>query len=107
MSPKWGSHHLLNYGFLDGGFYTTTGIIPNIRYFQKQNISNAIFPENIQEQERAIRHKTVDFVVTRISLDKYDNYQKIKELRKNYKKVLEKKQKYEEHRYLYQLWQKK
>ena len=32
---------------------------------------------------------------------------KIKELRKNYKKVLEKKQKYEEHRYLYQLWQKK
>lgn len=98
---------LLNYGFLDGGFYTTTGIIPNIRYFQKQNISNAIFPENIQEQERAIRHKTVDFVVTRISLDKYDNYQKIKELRKNYKKVLEKKQKYEEHRYLYQLWQKK
>ena len=28
-------------------------------------------------------------------------------LRENYKKVSEKKQKYEEHRYLYTLWQKK
>lgn len=98
---------LLNYGFLDGGFYTTTGIVPNIRYFQKQNISDTVFPDNIKEQEQAIKNKKIDFVVTRTPLDKGMSYHYIPELRQNYKKVSEKKQKYEEHRYLYTLWQKK
>ena len=98
---------LLNYGFLDGGFYTTTGIVPNIRYFQKQNIANAIFPENIEQQEEAIIKKKIDFVVTRTPLDKGMNYRYIPELKQNYQKVLEKNQKYEEHRYRYTLWQKK
>ena len=98
---------LLNYGFLDGGFYTTTGIIPNIRYFQKQNIANAVFPENIEQQEEAIKKKKVDFVVTRVPIDKGMSYHYIPELKQNYKKISEKNQKYEEHRYRYTLWQKK
>ena len=98
---------LLNYGFLDGGFYTTTGIIPNIRYFQKQNIANAVFPENIEQQEEAIKKKKVDFVVTRVPIDKGMFYHYIPELKQNYKKISEKNQKYEEHRYRYTLWQKK
>ena len=97
---------LLNYQFLDGGFYTASGIVPNIRYFQKQNISDTIFTENTREQNEVIRKKQVDFVVTRTPVDKKEK-RNTYYLKKNYKKVLSKKQNYEERRYQYTLWQKK
>lgn len=53
---------LLNYGFLDGGFYTTTGIIPNCRFFCNLNIE---LDEIMQTQNRFIKEGKVDFVVTR------------------------------------------
>lgn len=53
---------LLNYGFLDGGFYTTTGIIPNCRFFCNLNIE---LDEIMQTQNRFIKEDKVDFVVTR------------------------------------------
>lgn len=52
---------LLNYGFLDGGFYTTTGIIPNCRFFCNLNIE---LDEIMQTQNRFIKEGKVDFVVT-------------------------------------------
>jgi len=54
---------LLNYGWLDFGFYTTTGITPNVRFFEKQNIGYEIFPLNVDEQNRYIKEKTVEYVV--------------------------------------------
>lgn len=77
---------LLNYGFLDGGFYTVTGIVPNIKYFHKPNISYENYPIIMDEQNRYIKELIVDFVVIRVQKEEdsvqipylYENYKKIK-----------------------------
>lgn len=56
---------LLNYGFLDGGVYTTTGIVPNVKHFEKQNIRYEVYPFNMDEQKRYIKERIVDYVVVR------------------------------------------
>lgn len=76
---------LLNYGFLDGGFYTVTGIIPNFKYFQNQNIDYEKYPIIMDEQNRYIKESLADFVVIKVlneddSLDipyLYENYNKL------------------------------
>lgn len=62
---------LLNMGFLDGGLYTTTGIIPNVRFFEVQNIDYKVFPDNLDEQNKAVVNKKVKFILfyTGMSLD--------------------------------------
>lgn len=77
---------LLNYGFLDGGFYTVTGITPNIKYFHKPNIEYEKYPIIMDEQNRYIREKVIDFVVVRVLKEEdslqipylYENYEKVK-----------------------------
>lgn len=53
---------LLNYGFLDGGFYTVSGIIPNCKYFCTLNIP---IEEMKIVQDKYVSEGLVDFVVTR------------------------------------------
>lgn len=53
---------LLNYGFLDGGFYTAAKIVPTCKYFCKLNLQN---PMMMREQQRFVDEGLVDFVVTR------------------------------------------
>lgn len=53
---------LLNYGFLDGGFYMTAGLVPENRYFCRLNIN---LPEMVVEQSMTVYREQVDFVVTR------------------------------------------
>ena len=62
---------LLNYGFLDGGFYTVTNILPNHRYFCKVNMN---LPEMLDEQEDVIKNGTSLYIVARreIETDKYE-----------------------------------
>jgi len=55
---------LLNYGFMDEGFYTTSGIIPNIKYFGTLNV---LQEEIIGEQKRYLREGLIDYVVTKDS----------------------------------------
>ena len=98
---------LLNYGFLDGGFYTVTGIIPSTRYFQKQNVSYKVFPDIIDSQNKIIKNKEVDFVVTRIPVFKDKPKWMTPYLDSNYKVVYSMNQYYEERLYCYTLWQKK
>ncbi len=76
---------LLNYGFLDGGFYTVTGIVPNVKYFHKPNIEYEKYPIIMDEQNRYIREEVVDFVVIRVV--KEDDSLQIPCLYENYKKV--------------------
>lgn len=52
---------LLNYGWLDGCFYTTTGIVPNCKYFCELNIS---LDEMYDGQKECIENGDVDFVVS-------------------------------------------
>lgn len=53
---------LLNYGFLDGGFYFASGATPACRYFCYFNINP---PEMWQEQNTCIANGEADFIVTR------------------------------------------
>lgn len=53
---------LLNYGFLDSGFYTTTGIVPETKYFCFLNVLADDMKAN---QDRYIDEGATDFVVTR------------------------------------------
>ena len=53
---------LLNYGFLDGGFYFAADVLPQCKYFAKLNLD---LPEMNEEQTRQIEEGLVDFVVAK------------------------------------------
>jgi hypothetical protein len=53
---------LLNYGFLDGGFYFASGAAPACRYFCYFNVNP---PEMWEEQNACIVNGKADFIVTR------------------------------------------
>ena len=65
---------LLNYGFMDAGFYTAANIAPTVKYFHQANVP---LQEMLDEQERYIADGVCDYVVTRGKqperiADKYD-----------------------------------
>lgn len=53
---------LLNYGFMDAGFYTAAGVTPQVKYFHRTNVP---LPEMLSEQDRYIDEGVCDYVVTR------------------------------------------
>lgn len=53
---------LLNYGFMDAGFYTAAGIAPSVKYYHQTNVP---LQEMLDEQERYIAEAVCDYVVTR------------------------------------------
>lgn len=53
---------LLNYDMLDAGFYTSTGIIPNAKYFCRINMP---IQEQFDEQNYLVDHGEVDYIVTK------------------------------------------
>ncbi len=67
---------LLNYGFLDGGFYTVTGIVPDCRYFCELNIE---IPEMYAEQNDYAENGRVDFIVTKDEKPEFEKYELIDE----------------------------
>ena len=73
---------LLNYGFLDGGFYFASGAKPACRYFCYFNINP---PEMWKEQNACIQNGEADFIVTRqYQLEEYSldtsKYELVKEV---------------------------
>jgi len=56
---------LLNYGFLDAGFYTFSDVLPTERFFQMQNISYESFPEMMDAQNDCVKEQRVDFLIVR------------------------------------------
>lgn len=60
---------LLNYGFLDGGFYLAANILPVNRFMMINNISHWNFPEMWNEQTMIVEQGLVDFVVVRTTAD--------------------------------------
>jgi hypothetical protein len=79
---KYKNPTLLNMGFIDMGLYTTSGIIPNTRYFELINVSYEDYSEIYDEMENYVKNKEVDFIVY-IHFDSnlppaqyiYDNYE--------------------------------
>lgn len=75
---------LLNYGFLDGGFYTAANITPTFKYFMLNNISYSRYPEMRNEQDRYIRERLPTFVVLRMNKDTGADTYPAARLRENY-----------------------
>lgn len=63
---------LLNYGFLDGGFYLAAGIIPEQRYFCRNNLD---FPAMTEAQRRCAEAGIPDFIVTRSASGEYPDFE--------------------------------
>ena len=57
---------LLNYGFMDAGFYTAAGVVPQVKYFHQTNVP---LQEMLTEQRRYVEEGLCDYVVTRAPLD--------------------------------------
>ncbi|NGZ77199.1 hypothetical protein [Saccharibacillus alkalitolerans] len=96
---------LLNYGSLDRGLFTTTGIVPEQRFFQKQNFKYANFPENMDEQRRYIREKQTDYVL--VTVDEHDvdpDADPPQELYDYYEPVAQQRQTFEGSPYFYTLY---
>lgn len=91
---------ILNYRFLDGGFYFASNTIPNTRFFMRQNIACKYFEENCTVQDEVLKNKGVDFVIIR---KKPNEVIKRKILLKNYKLIMT--DGFEE--YEYELYEKK
>lgn len=67
---------LLNYGFLDGGFYTAAEIVPDTRFFCYLNIP---LPDVMNTQRQLVADGAVDFVVTRTNQLRSENYECVAE----------------------------
>lgn len=92
---------LLNYGFLDGGFYTAADILPTEKYFCKLNVS---LKEMTDTQSAAIRNKTVMFVVLR-SGSKGEGGESVSGLlQENYERVSTVEQEFENRHFTYSLY---
>lgn len=61
MNSRYKSPTMLNYDFLDGGFYTVADIIPNTWAYCGLNWDNPLMD---QDQLETIKNRKVDFVVT-------------------------------------------
>lgn len=53
---------ILNYRFLDAGFYHASGILPINKYFY---FSNLVVDEMVEEQDNIVKNGQVDFIITR------------------------------------------
>lgn len=67
---------VLNYGDLDLGIYTTTGLLPTCRYFCELNID---LEEMRDEQRKIVEQGEVEYVVTRNAEYDWPLYEKIAE----------------------------
>ena len=60
---KYENPTLINMGFLDVGVYTVSGVIPNTKFFEQQNIDYEKYPDNIDGLNNSVKNKEVMFVV--------------------------------------------
>lgn len=98
---------ILNYGFLDGGFYLSSNRVPSIYYFERQNMPYEYFPENQDEQNRYIKEKKIDYVILRLPQNKKGTDVEIPYLNENYNMVKEIKQQVEGKKVNYVLFEQK
>ena len=68
---------MLNYDFLDQGFYTVCGIKPTVKYFCLLNI-DTVYNEARLSKELAIANQKVDFVVTKNHTYEWEGYKLVK-----------------------------
>lgn len=60
---KYEDKTILNYGFIDTGFYLATNTMPNVRFFHTMNFDN--YEEMNNEQLEYIKTKKTNFIITK------------------------------------------
>lgn len=98
---------ILNYDNLDGGFYTVSDILPTTKYFMRQNISYDRYPIILDEQNKIIKEKKVQFVIIREYYGNINYHETIPYLNDNYILIDEKEQLYEGMSFKYFLYERK
>jgi len=98
---------LLNYGSLDLGLYTVTGIVPDVRFFEAQNIDYSRFPLVQDEQDRYIKEMITYFVVVKQRASDNPYYMSIPYLNDNYVLLAQANEMYEGKEYRLLLFRKK
>lgn len=63
---------MLNYGFMDGGFYTASGVIPNTRFFCSLNVLGETIRE---EQNKYIEQGKIEYIVTINKSNEFRGYE--------------------------------
>jgi hypothetical protein len=96
---------LLNYGWLDMGFYTTAGVLPNVKYFELQNLDYSRYPLNLDEQNRYVREGLTKFIMLRDVPQKEKTSSLIPQLNSRYRIVASGDQYYEGYTFTYFLFE--
>ena len=96
---------LLNFGFLDGGFYLAAGVLPQERYFMKQNVRESDYPENMEAQKQVLRTNAVDYVVIRRGEKETGFFNAVTGFSEHYRLVMEMNQVFEGVNFNYQLYE--
>ena len=98
---------LLNYNFLDGGFFLMSGTkLPDSRYFCKVNIYREQLPEMFEEQERIICERSADYaVIRREKAETWEEKYSYAPFYENYEKIADAEEHYDG--YCYELYQRK
>ena len=92
---------------MDGGFYTVSDILPTTKYFMRQNISYDRYPIILDEQNKIIKEKKVQFVIIREYYGNINYHETIPYLNDNYILIDEKEQLYEGMSFKYFLYERK
>lgn len=98
---------LLNYGFLDGGFYTAANVVPTVKYFMLQNVDSTKYPIIMESQNQYLKDKTTNYVVVREYFANVGYHTDIPYLNENYQLISEKKTTYESMDVTYFLYKRK
>ncbi len=77
---------ILNYGFLDGGFYTAADITPAFKYFMRNNIPLA---DMYYEQQRYVAEGLTTFVIVRTGAGMQTSWEDIPGLDEQYELIAE------------------
>ncbi|MBE7066056.1 MAG: hypothetical protein E7385_00715 [Ruminococcaceae bacterium] len=99
---------MLNYNFIDQGFYLAADIAPINKYFFRPNIKKSELPELYEEQMSMVRNKEIDFLITRTynnrDLIKHIGQEEIDLINSNYKIIATAEDEIDN--YQFTLWQK-
>lgn len=98
---------ILNYDNLDGGFYTVSNVLPNVKYFMRQNVDYSRYPIIIDSQNDYINKKTVKYVIVREYFGNKGYRNSLIDLQNNYKLIKHHSQIYEGMDFDYYLYERR
>lgn len=79
---------LLNTAFAEGNaLFTTSNIVPSVKYFFCPNIFYGMYPDIRDSQTRYIENKEIDFVLSATNGFNYDYFNNLDILETNYQKI--------------------